>query len=96
MQSINKLIRIKSTEYNWVHNLLSIVKSDSVAKNIIINKQVDNYFLDILMKSYPEIDTNHTYSTLGWTIEMTKLVIKTNSEIKEDNSGSEYRLSWNE
>lgn len=52
--------------------------------------------MDALMETYPEIDNNHTYSTLGWTIEMSKIVIRTNAEIESDNSGSKYRLSWNE
>lgn len=96
MQSITKLIKIKPIEYNWVHNFLSIVKCNPDIKKIITSKQIDNYFMDELMGLYPEINNNHTYSTLGWTIEMTKIVIKTNADIEADNSGSEYRLSWNE
>jgi hypothetical protein len=83
-------------EHKWVHNFLSIAKYNPDIKRIITSRQIDNYFMDSLMETYPEIDNNHTYSTLRWTIEMAKVVIRTNSEIEADNSGSEYRLSWNE
>lgn len=92
MQSVTKLIKIKPIEHKWVHNFLSVVKCNPDIKKIITSKQIYNYFMDELMELYPEINNNHTYSTLGWTIEMTKIVIRTNAEIEEDNSGSEYRL----
>lgn len=73
MQSVTKLIKIKPIEHKWVHNFLSVVKCNPDIKKIITSKQIDNYFMDELMGLYPEINNNHTYSILGWTIEMTKL-----------------------
>lgn len=94
MQSV-KLIRIRPVEFNWIRNLSNIIQHDANLKMVILNKKIDTDFMENLMEKYPEIN-DHTYSTLKWTAEMTKIIIKTNSQIEKSNEGSYYRLNWNE
>jgi hypothetical protein len=93
MQSLRKIksIKIRPEESRWIRELLEINKSNPY----LLHNKFDKWYFDFLFKMYPEINS-HTYSSLDWSLRMTKYVMETGSEIEAHNEGSEYRLSWNE